>query len=239
MPNPATTPPPRNTRRVIAPAALTLVLAALAAGCSSPAASSASSSASSSAPPSATSPSAAASASGTPATVATATPASTAASAPASSPSSPAAAGGAPACPTSSLAVRTGTSEGAAGSTYTELDFTNVSGTACSLYGYPGVSFTGGAAHATQIGAAATENASPARQLITLAPGAVAGALLRIADAANFPASTCHSVTAKYLRIYPPNQEAPLYLAFTSPTCSTTVQILTISVVQPGAGNAS
>jgi Protein of unknown function (DUF4232) len=147
--------------------------------------------------------------------------------------------GGGTPCATSSLAVRLGTSQGTAGSTYVELDFTNISGAACTLYGYPGVSFTSGADDATQIGAAAAEISSPARQLVTLAPKAVAGAVLRVVFAGNFPASACHSVTAHYLRVYPPNELTPLYVGYTSPTCSTSTQVLSVSVVQPGAGDAS
>jgi hypothetical protein len=122
--------------------------------------------------------------------------------------------------------VRLGASQGTAGSTYVELDFTNISGAACTLYGYPGVSFTGGADHATQIGAAATEISSPPRQLVTLAPKAVAGAVLRVVFAGNYPASACHSVTAHYPRVYPPSERTPLFLAFTQPTCSTSTQVL-------------
>jgi len=78
--------------------------------------------------------------------------------------------GGGTPCATSSLTVRLGTSQaqGTARSTYVELDFTNISGAACTLYGYPGVSFTGRTDDATQIGAAATEMSSPAGQLVTL-----------------------------------------------------------------------
>lgn len=150
-----------------------------------------------------------------------------------------AAGGGTARCATSSLALRQGASQGAAGSTFIELDFTNVSHAACTLYGYPGVSFTGGAAHATQIGVAASENGATARQLVTLAPGAVAGAELRIVDARNYPIASCNTVTAHYLRVFPPNQLAPLYLALTSATCSNSTAILTVSAVRAGAGDAS
>jgi hypothetical protein len=57
--------------------------------------------------------------------------------------------------------------------------------------------------------------------------------------AGNFPASACHSVTAHYRRVYPPNELTPLYVGYTSPTCSTSTQVLSVSVVQPGAGDAS
>jgi hypothetical protein len=108
------------------------------------------------------------------------------------------------------------------------------------LYGYPGVSFTAGTSGSqVQVGAAATQSHSPARKLVTLAPGAVANALLQIAHAGNFPAATCGVVTADYLQIYPPNQTTPSYLSDTSQTCAKPVHILTISVVQPGSGGSA
>jgi Protein of unknown function (DUF4232) len=222
----------KHARLAIAPAALT-GLAMLVAACGSSATSSASSPPSS--PSSSSSP---ASSPAAPANAVTATPATTATPAGGTSGGS-GASGGKPSCPTSSLSLRTGASQGAAGSTYIELDFKNISGTTCTLYGYPGVSFTGGASHTTVIGVAANENAATPRRLVTLAPGAVAGAELRIVDARNYPIAACNTVTAHYLRVYPPNQLAPLYVALTEPTCSNNTQILTVSVVEPGAGDAS
>jgi hypothetical protein len=88
----------------------------------------------------------------------------------------------------------------------------------------------------TQIGLAAAESHATPRKLITLAPGAVANAVLQIAHAVNFPAAKCHPVTADYLQIYPPNQTTPAYLHYSSQTCAKPVQVLTISVVQAGSG---
>lgn len=63
--------------------------------------------------------------------------------------------------------------------------------------------------------------------------------MLRIVDARNFAIAACTTVTARYLRVYPPNQLTPLYVSLTSPTCSNTIQILTVNTVQAGAGNGS
>jgi Domain of unknown function (DUF4232) len=140
-------------------------------------------------------------------------------------------------CPTRSLGVKAGISQGTAGSTYTVIDFTNTSNVTCTLYGYPGVSLAGGKP-VTQIGLAATESHATARVLVTLAPGAVANALLQIVHAGNYAAARCGPATADYLQIYPPNQTTPVYIGYTSPACSKPVQILTVSVVEPGAGSA-
>jgi Protein of unknown function (DUF4232) len=142
------------------------------------------------------------------------------------------------ACPTRSLNAKIGVSQGTAGSVYTVIDFTNISHTTCTLYGYPGVALAGGTP-VTQIGLAAKQSGTAARTLVTLAPGESGNALLRIVDAGNVPSSSCAPVTADYLQIYPPNQTTPIYLAYTSQTCSKPVQILTIGVVQAGSGSAS
>jgi len=76
------------------------------------------------------------------------------------------------------------------------------------------------------------------RQLVTLAPGAEANALLRIVRAANSPAAKCHPVTAGYLQIYPPNQTVPVYLGYTVQACAKPIRLLTISAVRPGSGGA-
>jgi urea transporter len=131
--------------------------------------------------------------------------------------------------------VKLGLAQGAAGSTYTVIDFTNISNVTCGLYGYPGVSL-GGGHPVTQIGLAAAESPATPRQLVTLAPGVVSNALLQIVHAQNFPPSKCGPVTATWLVIYPPNQTTPVYLKYSSLTCSKHVPILTISVVQPGSG---
>jgi len=164
-------------------------------------------------------------ASSAPATSAPASPAPVSSSAPA----------GPQPCPTSSLQAKLGLSQGAAGSIYQVIDFTNISNVTCTLYGYPGVSMAGGSP-VTQIGAAATENPATPRQLVTLAPGAVGNALLRIVQPGDFPVSKCAPVNATSLQIFPPNQTTPIYLAYNSQACSKPIKFLTVNVVVPGSG---
>jgi Protein of unknown function (DUF4232) len=166
-------------------------------------------------------------------------PASTAPSSPGPSTAvSPGAGGaGAAACPTRSLSVKAGLSQGAAGSIYQVLDLSNISNATCTLYGFPGVSLAGGSP-VKQIGLAAAEDHSSPRVLVTLAPGAVANALLRIVQAANFPPSRCDLKDATYLQIYPPNQTTPVYLKYKAQACAKPVQILTVSVVKAGSGGS-
>jgi Protein of unknown function (DUF4232) len=107
-------------------------------------------------------------------------------------------------CKTSGLVVWIDTQgNGTAGSIFYTLKFTNQSGQTCTLKGYPGVSAVDLLGHA--LGSAADRATSPAN-LVTLANGATANAVLQIAEAGNFPASTCHQTNAAGLRVYPPNQ---------------------------------
>jgi Protein of unknown function (DUF4232) len=140
----------------------------------------------------------------------------------------------APPCRTSALRVSVSASQGAAaGSSYYPIVFTNISGAACTLFGYPGVSFVAGAG-GSQIGIPATENPAHPRQLITLAPGQAGHAELQVVNAENYPPANCGMVTAHWLRVYPPNQTAPLYATFTAQTCAKPRTILTVETVQPG-----
>jgi Protein of unknown function (DUF4232) len=211
---------PRAWRSVAGRAAAALICLVAAAACSSSSTSSASSSASASSP-------AAPAAS----TVTVTAPA---------SPQSPAVTGtqGPPGCPNGSLQLKLGLAQGYAGGVYQVIDFSNTSGTTCTLFGYPGVSLMSGPPY-TQIGLAAKRGGTAPVKLITLAPGATANAPLQIVDALNFPTATCSPVKATALRVYPPNQTVAVFLPTTSEACAKPVQILTIGAVQAGSGGSS
>jgi Protein of unknown function (DUF4232) len=146
--------------------------------------------------------------------------------------------GAADGCATRDLQIKAGSAQGAAGSLYQELDFTNIGTAACTLYGYPGVSLAAGNP-VTQVGAAATRSTVAGPALVTLQPGEIGNALLRITQALNYPASTCSPASTTYLVIYPPNQTTPDYLAYKSMGCrAESVKLLTIGVVQPGANSS-
>jgi uncharacterized protein DUF4232 len=145
--------------------------------------------------------------------------------------------GPADACSTSGLRVSLGAAQGAAGSIYYPLDFRNVSGRACSLFGYPGVSFV--AAPGTgQLGGAAVRNDTFGPSLVTLAAGGFAQAAVQVVVAQSYPAALCKPVTAHFLRVYPPGQFVPLYARLTATTCTGAIpgrSTLGIYVVRPGA----
>lgn len=138
-------------------------------------------------------------------------------------------------CSTSGLKIYLGLSQGAAGTIYQVIDFTNISGSTCVLYGYPGVSVAAGMP-VTQVGLAASEDSSTPRQLVTLAPGATGNALLKLHQAGFFPPATCKPKNTTYLQIYPPNQTTPAYIAYSFQTCSGPIQTLVIDAARPGTG---
>jgi uncharacterized protein DUF4232 len=147
----------------------------------------------------------------------------------------PAAAATPGACSTAGLRVTLGSQEGAAaGHFYRTLDFTNISGASCTLYGYPGVSFVT-AVGGQQIGAAASR--SPAsKRLIVLAPGKTAHALLDLTDVLNFPASECAATNAHWIKVYPPNQFSATYVRWTAMVCSKPKPVyLFVAPVRKGA----
>ena len=225
------TPTPRVRRVLLAGAAL--AAAALAAGCTS-----GSSGSSASAPAAATS-APATSAPATSAPAATTAPAATGSATGSSSPTSkPNAAGGAPACASADLHASLGVAQGAAGSSYQVIDFTNLGSSPCTLYGYPGVSLAGGTPVA-QIGAAADRDPTSHATVVTVPAHGTANALLRVVDALNFPTSDCGPVRSTYLQVFPPNQTTPLFVSYKSTACSkSATKLLTIRAVQPGSGSA-
>lgn len=142
------------------------------------------------------------------------------------------------ACNTSVLSVilASDAEGGAAGSTYLPIDFTNTSGSACTLYGYPGVSFVTGPA-GTQIGAAATRASNISSVSVVVAAHATAHAWLQVVGAGNYPAATCRLVTAHWLRVFAPGNTAASYVGHSFPACSDAkVAILTVMPVRSSAG---
>ncbi|MGD0882226.1 MAG: DUF4232 domain-containing protein [Acidimicrobiales bacterium] len=104
-------------------------------------------------------------------------------------------------CRTSALVISIGAPNGTAGAIHYGITFHNTGSTACTLYGFPGVSFL--AASGSQIGAPAQrENLTPVK--VTLAAGASAYASVAVTDPGIPPCSG--SATATEVRVYPPGQ---------------------------------
>jgi hypothetical protein len=144
-----------------------------------------------------------------------------------------AAASASPPCKTSGLVIwsNNGAGGGTAGSVFYKIRFTNLSGHACTLTGFPKVSavnLTG-----KQIGSAAQQETGQKPKLVKLANGATANALLRVVDPGNFSPSACHEVMGAGLRVTPPGQTASKLVPIPFATCSLASQVtLSVGVVK-------
>lgn len=125
----------------------------------------------------------------------------------------------APACATSSLRVWLGIPGDSAGPiTAYQLELSNISGRACTLLGFPGVSAV--AAGGGQLGTpAARDHADPTR-LVTLGRGATAHVFLLITDVAFIPPAACHPANAIGLRVFPPNNRTATVVSFSFRACA-------------------
>ena len=155
----------------------------------------------------------------------------------ATGPSTPAPPAGPAECTTAALHVAVGQSNGAAGTIFYNLDFTNVTDAACFMQGYPGVSLvSAGNGAGSQIGADAKRDpVTPSKQILLPAQG-TAHATLGIAEAGNFPASKCNQVSAMWLKVFPPDQTVAAYVPFTTQTCAST-SVPTMRITALSAGN--
>lgn len=138
-------------------------------------------------------------------------------------------------CPAAGLRISLGPGArvGTAVTRY-RLEFTNVSGTPCTLAGYPEVTAYRG--DGVQVGPAAARDTSGAARRVLLAPGQSAHAVL---DAAA-PAARCYPFRASGLRVITPDQTAARYVRRSFTACAARAaggeNVLLVRAIQPGAG---
>jgi len=136
-----------------------------------------------------------------------------------------------PKCTTAGLVVWMDTNgDGAAGSIFYTLKFTNLSGHACTLFGHPGVVAV--SLNGARIGHAARWDAA-APSLVRVANGATAIAVLQYSDVVT---SNNHcAAAAAGLRVRPPGQTAFKVIPFPFTACANrTLVYLAIQPVQKG-----
>jgi hypothetical protein len=145
----------------------------------------------------------------------------TAPTAPASTSAGGQGGGGTPRCHTGNLKISVAADSGgaAAGSTYESLVFKNASGHACTLTGYPGVSYVAGD-QGTQVNAPFARDAGESRPTVRLLPGASAHATIQIPDYLNYPADLCKPVSIRGFRVYPPDETASVFVSQPQKACS-------------------
>jgi hypothetical protein len=126
--------------------------------------------------------------------------------------------------------------DGAAGSVYYPLQFTNLSRHACAMRGFAGVSAVDRNLH--QLGSpAGRAHVVPVRTVV-LAPGRTAHAILRYSDVTVSTAPGCHPTLRTFeLRVYPPGQHHATYAAFDFEVCSHAGPVyMDIGPTQAGVG---
>jgi hypothetical protein len=139
-------------------------------------------------------------------------------------------------CQTRDLGLALGQGEGTAGSLYEPLRFTNRGASACTLYGYPGVSFVAGGS-GDQIGSPAARNPQHPATTVMLSPGASADAVVQVVDHGNYGPDQCKATAVSGLRVYPPGNKDAAYVPFPDAVtaCSTDVTQLTVESVAKAA----
>jgi hypothetical protein len=140
-----------------------------------------------------------------------------------------------PGCTAADLAVWVNeeAANGAAGTAYYPLEFTNTSGHACATGGYPGVSATDANGH--QLGDAAQRDPVYKGHVVVIPAGGTAHALFGY-GAIEVSTSGCKPKTAAQLKVYPPNSKTPINTFFDLPACTIggSHVYLRVAVIQPG-----
>lgn len=113
-------------------------------------------------------------------------------------------------CTFDDIELSLGEPNGAMGSVYVPLTFTNVGDADCSLAGFPGVSYvTGG--DGTQLGAPAAWEGDDAGEVV-LAPGDDTTISVREVNVGVFDEEDCHPAEADGLRVYLPGEDRALFV---------------------------
>jgi hypothetical protein len=119
------------------------------------------------------------------------------------------------------------------------LDFTNTSGSTCSLSGYPAVSLVSRAGR--QLGSPAGRGLMTVAPLVTLAPGATAHTTLAYYGGKVTAGHSCGPVATAYeLRVYVAGQRRALYAGIGVRACSQAGQVyLTVTqAFRAGSGSS-
>lgn len=134
-------------------------------------------------------------------------------------------------CASGHLAANIGSgSGGAAGSFGVTVVLINTGQSACSIQGWPGVSFVGDE-NGTQIGTPAARATTDPSTPLVVQPQQSASAELQITDAGAYSPGDCNPTKADGFRIYPPDNTAALYAPYPNvAACSSPgISLLTIS----------
>ena len=135
--------------------------------------------------------------------------------------------------------VADGQGNGAAGTIYYPLEFTNLSGHTCSMSGFPGVSAISRSGQ--QLGSPANWESGGGfgtPRTVDVPSGATVHAILAYHDVAVSTESGCDPVNTTFeLRVYPPDERGATFAFFDLEACSHAGPIyLSVGPIKPGAG---
>lgn len=140
-----------------------------------------------------------------------------------------------PECTVHTLSLKLGPSDDGMGHHFQELDFTNVSRSACFLVGFPGVSYVDFNGH--QVSQAATRDGLKGGR-VTLAPGAVASSDVSMTNPSVFDPAQCKVTKVAGLRVYPPDSFAAMFISVPRTACSAQLSEsqLLVQTIKSGVG---
>lgn len=145
----------------------------------------------------------------------------------------------APRCGAASLGVWLAIDQGngAAGSIFYPLQFTNLSHRACTLTGFPGVAAVNQAGH--RLGRPASRDTTTKVTTVRLAAGATAHAILRYSNVLVGDCPAASRKPAFELRVYPPGRHVATHALFGLDVCTTGPAVMSVQAIKPGPGTAA
>jgi Protein of unknown function (DUF4232) len=139
-----------------------------------------------------------------------------------------------PVCTAEKLRIVEAGSQGAAGTIYHLLRFTNITRASCVMRGYPGVSFTD--QRGRQLGVPAGRARGIPVTTVLVRPGASAHTTVGIHNAGNYPPASCRARMSTYLRVYPPGSFTSRLVPLRTSVCTTTLATAFVQAVAAGPG---
>ena len=122
--------------------------------------------------------------------------------------------------------------QGALGSTFVPLEFTNVGNRTCTLTGYPAAAALD--SNGNQLGPAAVHNPLITPSTITLGPGQTAHAVLQYIQAVATNCPPAQQVPAFELQVNPPNRTNADHALFDLETCPGNTVYLEVTAIRGG-----
>lgn len=124
-------------------------------------------------------------------------------------------------CMGADLKVTLGRSEGTAGTSYQRIHVANTGSQACTVSGYPRVSFRNAAGRPVGLPSLHQNFTGVPIRVITIEPGRLAHTDVAIPDAFNFPRHACKPQDTRRLRFTPPHRSLSHVFAYRTTICTT------------------